>query len=95
MFKRDHKTQNVIVPFGERTTFNYFDENGQPLRVLDFHYLTVAKFTEGLNTQKDVFMAYLEDGSFVVSSSMTGTEFLRFKLPESMIGDGDKIIDMI
>ena len=92
MFKRDRKTQNVIVPFGERTTFQYFDEDGKPLRVIDFNYLMVAKFTEGINTQKDVFMAHLEDGTFVVSSSMTATEMLRFKLPDGMIGGDDKIV---
>ena len=44
MFKRDRKSQMVDVPFGERTMYEYFDEDGQPMRVLDFTYLPVGQY---------------------------------------------------
>ena len=83
MFKRDRKTQGVMVPFGERTKFEFFDSSGEPLEILDFTYLTVAKFTEGGEVQKDAFMAYLSDQSFAIQSSLTGLPLITFELPNA------------
>ena len=94
MFRRDRQGLGVVVPFGERTTFQYHSDDGSPLRIIDFTYISITQFTEGTTVQKDLMLALLEDQSLVVSSSLTGRQLLRFKLDEGMLGEDDRIVDI-
>lgn len=78
---------------GERLTFEYKSEAGQPLDIVDYDYLPVSNFVElvgGRDVESShVLMTLLSDNSVVISSIETGVHLLWFDLDLSSLDIDD------
>lgn len=94
--RRERKMNDVKL--GERLSFEYTTSDGEPIGVTDFGFLPIPAMKEQLAgkdlTVKDVMMTLLDDRSFVISSILTGRQYLWYDIGDDHVEADDTIVDL-
>ena len=89
----------VNVKFGERTTYDFFNEDGTPSPIVDFAYFQAPTIVEksGLKDvmNKEVLMTLHGDNSLALTTIETGERLLWYDFHESHVSEEDAIVDIL
>jgi hypothetical protein len=78
--KRDRNSQKIDIPVGERTLFDFVDEEGNPVEVVDFTMIPVAQFSEAKLSSREALLVLLANNTIIIQSLETSTVLLSFRL---------------
>ena len=88
----------ISIRLGERLTYEFTDQDGAPLTVLDFSFGLIPPIVERVNNKdfmsKEVILTLLSDRSFAFSSLHSGHRLLWFEISEEHISAEDVIVDI-